>query len=116
MQIALINPPKTFQVWAGVPDIFNMPDAYLFPPLGIMYLAGFLKQRTRHVPFLFDAVAQAWSAEQVAAQAIATGASVLGVTANTHNLVNVAEVIAEARRLQPNITVLLDSFFNFFLF
>lgn len=107
MQIALINPPKTFQVWAGVPDIFNMPDAYLFPPLGIMYLAGFLKQRTRHVPFLFDAVAQAWSAEQVAAQAIATGASVLGVTANTHNLVNVAEVIAEARRLQPNITVLL---------
>ncbi len=107
MRIALVNPPKTYQVWAGVPDIFNMPDAYLFPPLGIMYLSAFLKKHTKHEPFLFDAVAQGWTAEQTASQAIATGATVLGVTANTHNLVNVAEVIAEARRLRPDLIVLL---------
>jgi radical SAM superfamily enzyme YgiQ (UPF0313 family) len=107
MRIALVNPPKTYQVWAGVPDIFNGPDAYLFPPLGIMYLSAYLKRQGRHEPFLFDAVAQGWTAEQVAARAIETGAPVLGVTANTHNLVNVAEVIAAARRLKPDLTVLV---------
>lgn len=107
MKIALVNPPKIYQVWAGVPDIFNSPDAYLFPPLGVMYLASYLKKYSSHQPFLFDCVAQDWSAEQVAERVAAQKPDVLGVTANTHNLVNVRETIEQVRKRLPGVFVVI---------
>jgi len=107
MRICLVNPPKTYQVWAGVPDIFNGPDAYLFPPLGIMYLSSYLKKNTTHQPFLFDCVASRWGAEEVAREIAGKTPDVLGVTSNTHNLVNVVEVIRAVKALLPDIFVMI---------
>jgi len=105
MRVCLVNPPKTYQVWAGVPDIFNGPDAYLFPPLGIMYLSGHLKREGRHEPILFDCVAEGLSAEEAGRRIAERKPRVLGVTANSHNLVNVVEVIRAVRQRQPDIFV-----------
>ena len=107
MRISLVNPPKTYQVWAGVPDIFNGPDAYLFPPLGIMYLAGHLKEQGRHEPSLFDCVAARWDAEECADLVAKKKPAVLGVSANTHNLVNVVEIIRAVKKRLPEIFVVL---------
>jgi anaerobic magnesium-protoporphyrin IX monomethyl ester cyclase len=107
MRICLVNPPKTYQVWAGVPDIFNGPDAYLFPPLGIMYLSSHLKREGRHEPVLFDCVAEGLTAGEVARHIAASKPRVLGVTANSHNLVNVAEVIRAVRGLLPDVFVVV---------
>ena len=107
MRVTLINPPKTYQVWAGVPDIFNMPDAYLFPPLGIMYLSAHLRKFTTHEPTLFDCVEREWTAPEVAIEAAKTEPQVLGITANSHNLVNVLEVITEVKKLIPDIFVVI---------
>ncbi len=105
MKVALVNPSKKHQVWAGVPDIFNMPDAYLFPPLGIMYISAYIRQKTSHQPYLFDCVQKDWSAEDVAKEIFALKPEVLGITANTHNLVSVVEVIQETRKLLPEIFI-----------
>ena len=107
MRIYLVNPPKKYQVWAGVPDIFNGPDAYLFPPLGIMYLSSHLRANTGHEPLLFDCVERGWSAAEAAREVAAMRPGVLGVTANSHNLVNVREVIEEVRRLLPDVFVVI---------
>lgn len=107
MRVCLVNPPKTYQVWAGVPDIFNGPDAYLFPPLGIMYLSGHLKRQGRHEPLLFDCVAQRLTAEEVGRRVAELRPGVLGVTANSHNLVNVAEVIRAVRSHLPEVFVVV---------
>ena len=107
MRVCLVNPPKIYQVWAGVPDIFNGPDAYLFPPLGIMYLSSHLREHTSHEPFLFDCVERGWSAAQVAEEVAAVRPGVVGVTANSHNLVNVREVIEEVRRRLPDVFVMI---------
>lgn len=107
MRICLVNPPKIHQVWAGVPDIFNGPDAYLFPPMGIMYLAGHLKAHTKHEVVQFDAVERGWSAEETGRQVAAVKPDVLGVTSNTHNLINVREVIEATRQLVPNVFVVI---------
>ncbi|NLE65868.1 MAG: B12-binding domain-containing radical SAM protein [Lentisphaerae bacterium] len=107
MRIALVNPPRTFQVWAGVPDIFNGPDAYLFPPLGIMALSSWLKRSGRHEPHLVDCVARRWSAGDAAGHIARLRPDVLGVTANTHNLVNVLDVIRAVRLRVPGIFVVI---------
>ncbi len=105
MKVFLINPPRTHQVWAGVPDIFNGPDAYLFPPLGIMYLASFIRHRTRHEVELLDCIERGISAKQAAERIVSADPDLLGVTASTHNLVNVTEVIEEVRRRRPGLFV-----------
>ena len=107
MRICLVNPPKIHQVWAGVPDIFNGPDAYLFPPMGIMYLAGHLKAHSTHEVAQFDAVERGWSAEETAREIVATRPDVLGVTSNSHNLINVREVIEATRLLLPDLFVVI---------
>ena len=107
MKICLVNPPKTYQVWAGVPDIFNGPDAYLFPPLGIMYLSGYLRAHTNHEPVLFECVERGWTAAQLSEEVAAVQPGVLGVTANSHNLVNVSEVIDAVKRRLPDIFVVI---------
>ncbi len=107
MRICLVNPPKTYQVWAGVPDIFNGPDAYLFPPLGILYLSGWLKAHTRHESILFDCVERGWTAEDLGREVAAVQPDVLGVTTTSHNLVNAREVIEAVRRRLPGVFVIL---------
>jgi anaerobic magnesium-protoporphyrin IX monomethyl ester cyclase len=107
MKICLVNPPKTYQVWAGVPDIFNGPDAYLFPPLGIMYLSGYLKAHTTHETVLFECVERGWTAEELGDHVAAERPGVLGVTANSHNLANVREVIDAVKRRMPDVFVVL---------
>jgi len=107
MKIALVNPPKTHQVWAGVPDIFNGPDAYLFPPLGIMYLSGYLRAHSSHQPVQFECIERGWTADELAGRVAAAQPGVLGVTTNSHNLVNVREVIDAVKRLLPDVFVVI---------
>ncbi|MFH1531301.1 MAG: radical SAM protein [Pseudomonadota bacterium] len=107
MKICLVNPSKRFQVWAGVPDIFNGPDAYLFPPLGIMYLSGYLRAHTSHEPVLFDCVERGWTPVQLAERVAAVHPGVFGVSANSHNLVNVREAIEAVKRRLPEVFVVI---------
>ncbi len=90
-----------------MPDIFNGPDAYLFPPMGIMYLSAHLKTHTHHEVFQFDAVERGWTAEETAREVARVKPDVVGVTSNSHNLVNVREVIEETRKLIPDIFVVI---------
>jgi len=103
MNVLLVNPPKHHQVWAGIPDIFNTPDIYLFPPLGIMSLSGYLKKYTDHQIFLMDCVAEDARPPAVAERAKEIGADVVGILTLTHNLADVAMILKEIKRTSPEI-------------
>lgn len=107
MKVALINPPKIHQVWAGVPDIFNGKDIYLFPPLGIMYLSSAIKKFSKHEVVLFDAQPFDMTAEQVADAAAAENPDFVGLTAQTHNLVDVFSVIRRLRQKLPKVHIMV---------
>ena len=107
MKVALINPPKIHQVWAGVPDIFNGKDIYLFPPLGIMYLSAAIKKYSKHDVVLFDAQPFDMTAEQVADAAAGENPDVVGVTAQTHNLVDVFSVLKRIRQKLPKAHIIV---------
>jgi len=107
LKVVLINPPKIHQVWAGVPDIFNGRDIYLFPPLGIMYLSSAVKKFSNHQVVIFDAQPLDMTAEQVADLAAAENPDVVGVTAQTHNLVDVYTVILRLRQKLPEAHIMI---------
>ena len=65
MKVLLLKPPKEYQVWAGVPDVFNDQRAHVYPPMGIMQLSAYLKANTRHEILLMDAVPFFWSTEWI---------------------------------------------------
>ena len=73
MRILLIHPPKTHQVWAGVPSVFNDKYAYLFPPLAVMGLSAYLKQHTAHQVEVLDCVVEQLAFEQIGPRVLGVG-------------------------------------------
>jgi len=107
MLTLLINPPKRHQVWAGVPDIFNGRDAYLFPPLGIMTLASFVHAHSSHQVHLIDCLPEDLSYGELAQRIRKLSPRVVGITAHTHNLVDVHKTALLAKKIDPEIHVVL---------
>lgn len=107
MKVLLINPPKRHQVWAGVPDIFNDRHAYLFPPLGALYLASYLKKHTRHEVQVLDTLPEALGDPEIAARIRRFGPDLVGILTLSHNLVNVARLAELVKRVDPRIHVML---------
>lgn len=107
MKAVLINPPKIHQVWAGVPDIFNGKDIYLFPPLGVMYLSSAVKEFSNHSIKVFDAQPYDMTAEQAADAAAEEDPQFVGITAQTHNLIDVHRVVKRIRQKLPKAHIMV---------
>ncbi|MCL5035488.1 MAG: B12-binding domain-containing radical SAM protein [Chloroflexi bacterium] len=103
MKVLLVNPPKNHQVWAGIPDIFNTRDIYMFPPLGIMTVSAYLKKNTGHEIHLMDCFAENLRPPAVAEKAKEIGADVVGVLTLTHNLADVSMIMKEIKKTSPDI-------------
>lgn len=107
MKILLIRPPTTYQVWAGVPDVFSKQGAYLFPPLAIMYLSGYLKKYSRHQVKMLDAIHGNLDFSDIAQAIEDFTPHAVGIFSATHALVNVVKVIEQAKLVAPNSYVIL---------
>lgn len=107
MKAVLVNPPKLSQVWAGVPDIFNGRDIYLFPPLGIMYLASAIQKFSRHTVSLIDAQPFGWDACRTALEAARENPDFIGISTQTHNLADIHCLIQGIRERLPRAHIML---------
>ncbi len=97
MKILLINPPKKYTIWAGIPEALNK-GVFLYPPLGLMYLQSYLEENTRHQVILLDALADALDFSQIEAKVRQIKPQITGITASTHSLLDVVNTIAAARK------------------
>ena len=104
MKLVLLHPPKFNQVWAGVPDVFNDKKAYVWPPMGIMYLTSYLRQNSSHDVTYLDAVPYDWSYEQTVREVLKHDPDVVGVTATTHNVLNAAIMFRLLKEAAPKVT------------
>ena len=108
MRILLIHPPKTHQVWAGVPSVFNDKYAYLFPPLAVMGLSAYLKQHTAHQVEVLDCVVEQLAFEQIGPRVLAARPDVVGVAATaSHAVYNVRLVIDMVRQVLPDAFIVI---------
>lgn len=108
MKVLLIHPPKRYQVWAGVPSVFNDRFAYLFPPLAVMYLSSFLKRETNHEVKILDCLPDNLELTDIAARIRQFEPDVVGVSATaSHNLINVSETIQTVRQVRPEAFIVM---------
>ena len=108
MRILLIHPPKTYQVWAGVPSVFNDKYAYLFPPLALMSLSAWLKRHSHHEAHTLDCIVDDLSFDDIERRVAGLRPDVVGVSATaSHNMVNVARCIDAVRRALPEVFVVM---------
>jgi len=108
VRILLIHTPKTHQVWAGVPNVFNDRYAYLFPPLAVMSLSSYLKARTHHEVHVLDGVADDLTFPQITQRVAALRPDVVGISATaTHGLLNVTLTIDAVRAALPEVFIVL---------
>lgn len=107
MKVMLINAPRINSIWCGVPDIFNGKDQHLFPPQGIMYLSAYLKRDTDHDVKILDPNAELIDQTEISNRIKAYNPDVVGITTMTHNLIDVHECVRSAKKINPDIHVIL---------
>ncbi len=93
MKVLLINPPRFNEVLADNPAFIDEERGFN-PPLGLLYLAGYLKKRGNHQIFGLDAqVEQLDHNEGFKQRIMEVDPDVVGITAMTFTLIDVLKTI-----------------------
>ena len=100
MKVLLINPPKTNAVRSEVPAVVR-EEGGKYPPLGLMYVQAYMKAHTDFEVELLDADANGLDYPGLEEEVKGKEPDLVGVTALTHNLVDVVQTVAAVRRARP---------------
>jgi radical SAM superfamily enzyme YgiQ (UPF0313 family) len=106
MRILLVNPPVENLVRSEVPAPVTA-HVGVFPPLGLLYVAAACRARTPHPVEIVDAAAERLSYSGLESRLAAAAPDLVGVTAQTHNLVDVVRTVALVKKLRPRARVCL---------
>lgn len=105
MKVLLLNVPdahvgKTTDDW----DL-EATDIGVFPPMGILYLAGVLRAGGRHDPVLLDCILERLGPDEAAARAAALAPDVVGLTVYTPTLFDAVILTRRIREKLPHATI-----------
>ena len=114
MRLVLVKAPKDRQVWAGVPDVFNDRHAHLYPPMGIMQLAAYLRTATEHDIRILDAVPMDWSFEETVQQILKLGKKVVVIYPVPEVGWHAKDYIERALKFEKKIQLPLSTSFDVF--
>ena len=106
MKILLINPPSENELHGNNPSIIEEERGYN-PPLGILYIAGYLEKYTAFKVEVMDAQAEEISYDRLEGIIRTKVPDVVGITAMTFTLIDVIKVIHLVKSIRPNIKVVL---------
>lgn len=106
MKVLLINPPALNIVQVEIPSVVRGNEGF-FPPLGLMYIASYLKENSNCDIKIIDAVADKMTHEQLYQSVLKYNPDVVGIISHTHNLVDVCIVAKNCKRINDKILVCL---------
>lgn len=106
MKILLINPPHLNTVSSCMPKVLE-EDLDFLPPLGLMYLAGYLKEKTLHEVKIIDCQVEQLSYQELEDRIIRENPNIIGVTAMTFTLIDVIKTARLAKKINQKIKVVL---------
>ncbi|MFC2142069.1 B12-binding domain-containing radical SAM protein [Acidobacteriota bacterium] len=96
MKSVLINPPITPEQVFGDWDLSDL-DTYC-PPLGLLYIAGYLRQ-FGHTVHIIDTIPLKWTLEELVQNVSLLDPDVIGISSTTVNIVNANRI---AEKLKTN--------------
>ncbi len=93
MRILLINPSSNNEILANTPTYVSEERGFN-PPLGLLYLAGYLKQHSQHHVFGLDAQAERLTYDnQFIKRILQMSPELVGITAMTFTMIDVLKTI-----------------------
>lgn len=102
MKILLVNPPFQYTLSSCQPKILEEGIEYL-PPLGLMYIAGYLRKHTNHQIKILDCQVEEISYPKLEEKIKEFSPDVVGVTAMTFTLIDATKVAETAKKVSPKI-------------
>lgn len=105
MKILLINPPISNLILTNLPEIIAQEDS--MPPLGIMYVASYLKKHTNHQIKILDCLIEKISHKELKERIKQEKPDVVGITALTFTLIDVLRVAKAVKEVDLKTKVIL---------
>jgi len=106
MKILLINPPFKYTIQSCQPKILEEGLDFL-PPLGLMYIAAYLKKETNHQIEILDTQVERLNYDQIEDRIKEKNPDIVGITAMTFTLIDVIKTAQTVKRVNPNIKIIL---------
>ena len=106
MKVLLINPPIENIIETEVP-LFVKQNEGIFPPLGLLYVASYLDKGVNCRVEILDALAEKMSYEGIERFIRDFRPDIVGITAHTHNLIDVIMVSDIVKKIDKLICVCL---------
>lgn len=106
MKILLINPPLTKIIESDMPKELESGMDFL-PPLGILYLAGYLLKFTNHQVKILDCPVENISHNEINSKIIEENPDVVGITVLTFSLIDVFLIAKAIKKINPQIKIIL---------
>lgn len=106
MKILLINPPHLNTIASCMPKILEEGLDFL-PPLGLMYLAGYLKKHSNYQIKILDCQVEQLDYQKLKLKINQERPNIIGITAMTFTLVDVIKTAQLAKQNNQRIKVVL---------
>lgn len=106
MKILLINPPSFTTIESEVPEVVREERGYN-PPLGILYIAGYLEKNSDVEVEILDAQVEELNLKQIEERIKKSSPDVIGITTMTFTLIDVIDLTRLIKRIDPTIKVIL---------
>lgn len=109
MKILLVNPPRFSKVETTIPTFINKERGEL-PPLGLLYLASSIKDKTNHDVKILDCPVMELSYEDIKTEILKYQPDVVGIYIITFLLIDslkIAEIVKSCeKKLKKNVAVI----------
>ncbi len=106
MKVLLINPPAENEILSCNPEIIKTERGF-DPPLGLLYLAGYLEKYSSYGLKIIDAQVEKLNYQKLREEIEKFSPDVIGITAMTFTLLDVLKTAATAKEICPNVKIVL---------
>lgn len=106
MKVLLINPPRENEIIGNNPSIIEEERGFN-PPLGLLYIAGYLEKHTKYDISVIDSQVEKLDYSTLESRIKAVNPNVVGLTAMTMTLIDVMKTINRVKKIDKNIKVVL---------
>jgi radical SAM superfamily enzyme YgiQ (UPF0313 family) len=106
MKVLLINPPRENEIIGNNPRIIEEERGFN-PPLGLLYLAGYLEKYTEHNLTIIDAQVERLDYSALESRIASVSPDVVGLTAMTMTLIDVMKTIEIVKKISINTRIVL---------
>ena len=106
MKVLLINPPRENELTGNNPALIDESRGYN-PPLGLLYLAGYLEAKTAHQVEICDAQVEEISYPQLGDRIRKSAPDFVGLTAMTFTLLDVIKTARLVKEISPSLPVMV---------